>query len=91
VLYSDGLIERRGEDLLLGMERLQRVAATVQDWSSPDTAELLATGMPLEHPLRDDLCILTMHYSPIAVTTALPRNHRAHDRAHEAPLRAPGT
>lgn len=87
VLYSDGLIERRGEDLLLGMERLQRVAATVQDWSSPDTAELLATGMPLEHPLRDDLCILTMQYSAIAVTTALPRNHSAHDRAHEAPSR----
>lgn len=46
VLYSDGLIERRGEDLLIGMERLRRVASTVQDWSAPDIGERLAAGMP---------------------------------------------
>ena len=72
VLYSDGLIERRGEDLLIGMEQLRRVASMVQDWSASDIREQLAAGMPLEHPLRDDLCVLTMHYSacPEAVGAA---------------------
>jgi hypothetical protein len=72
VLYSDGLIERRGEDLLIGMEQLRRVASMVQDWSASGISEQLAAGMPLEHPLRDDLCALTMHYSacPEAVGAA---------------------
>ena len=45
------------------MEQLRRVASMVQDWSASDISEQLAAGMPLEHPLRDDLCVLTMHYS----------------------------
>lgn len=72
LLYSDGLIERRGEDLTVGLERLQQVAAGVEDWSAPDTGERLASGMPLERPLRDDLCVLTMHYANATATIPTP-------------------
>jgi hypothetical protein len=54
------------------MEQLRRVASMVQDWSASDISEQLAAGMPLKHPLRDDLCVLNMHYSacPEAVPAA---------------------
>ena len=93
VLYSDGLIERRGEDLLIGIERLRTVASTVQDWSASDIGERLAAGMPLERPLRDDLCVLTMHYAacPDAADEHLHRGRQGNAADRPLPAAAAGS
>jgi hypothetical protein len=51
------------------------VNIAVQDWSASDISEQLAAGMPLEHPLRDDLYVLTMHYSRVPGAGARAGEH----------------
>jgi PAS domain S-box-containing protein len=56
VLCTDGLVERRGEDLALGLARLVHVAPTVADKEDPAHAlvEHLAPDA------ADDVCVLTL-------------------------------
>ncbi|HET9060449.1 MAG TPA: SpoIIE family protein phosphatase [Acidimicrobiales bacterium] len=56
VLYSDGAVERRQEDLGLGIARL---LATAQEWASKDL-DVLADALVEEHCTRrsDDCCLL---------------------------------
>lgn len=59
ILYSDGLIERRGESLNVGLERLQRLASAVID--KPPQAmcdDLFASLVPVTP--RDDAVVLVM-------------------------------
>ena len=57
VLYTDGLVERRGEALDVGFERL--VAATAHDVASVDFVDRLAVTMLDGVLQRDDVCLLT--------------------------------
>ena len=57
VLYTDGLVERRGERLDVGFERL--LAATAHDVASVDFVDRLATTMLDGVLQRDDVCLLT--------------------------------
>jgi PAS domain S-box-containing protein len=58
VLYTDGLIERRGESLDVGLERL-RVAAGVVAGRSAGTCRRLR-DLCVEDDHEDDVCILTL-------------------------------
>ncbi len=57
VLYTDGLVERRGERLDTGFERL--LATSAHDVASADFVERLCDRMLDGVPQRDDVCLLT--------------------------------
>ena len=57
VLYTDGLVERRGEALDVGFDRL--LAATAHDVASVDFVDRLAVTMLDGVLQRDDVCLLT--------------------------------
>jgi anti-sigma regulatory factor (Ser/Thr protein kinase) len=64
VLYSDGLVERRGESLDVGLDRLASVAA--RHWKLPTellSDQLLAELLP-DHRGRDDVALLVLR-SPV--------------------------
>ena len=62
VMYSDGLVERRGESISDGMERLRHTATDVAEggWPTRSGAEL-ATLMNDEES-ADDVVVLSLHY-----------------------------
>ncbi len=62
VMYSDGLVERRGESISDGMERLRHTATEVAEggWPTRSGAEL-ATLMNDEES-ADDVVVLSLHY-----------------------------
>ncbi|MCB0998434.1 MAG: SpoIIE family protein phosphatase [Acidimicrobiales bacterium] len=57
VLYTDGLIERRGERLDIGFARL--LDTTAHDVASIDFVDRLCDHMLDGEPQRDDVCVLT--------------------------------
>ena len=61
VFYTDGLIERRGESIDVGLQRLLRNVR-------PESAEEVCRGLLRHHvgpePLRDDAALLAVHASP---------------------------
>jgi serine phosphatase RsbU (regulator of sigma subunit) len=60
VAYTDGLVERRGESLALGLDRLAaavtRAERTQEPWAATDLVDRLLTGLPR----FDDVCALTL-------------------------------
>jgi GAF domain-containing protein len=58
VLYTDGLFERRGEDPMLGIQRLVDVVAGVARSSPEDVAEALVAARPGGED--DDACVLVI-------------------------------
>ena len=58
VLYTDGLIERRGEDIGVGMARLCEVVPSDADAAQTCRDILKALGVASDRP--DDVCILTL-------------------------------
>lgn len=65
LLYTDGLVERRGVSLLDGIERLcqEACASPVEDGLEPLCDRLLQTFLDEEH-VRDDVAILAMRLQP---------------------------
>jgi serine phosphatase RsbU (regulator of sigma subunit) len=61
VLFTDGLVERRGEDLDHGLERLRGIAATATDLGAEEQARRLADSVDAP---EDDLAILCAHIAP---------------------------
>jgi serine phosphatase RsbU (regulator of sigma subunit) len=62
LLYTDGLVERRGEDLSVGVERLAAVFAAAQG-GVEDSCDRLLSGM-LPTPPEDDVAILVLRPRP---------------------------
>jgi serine phosphatase RsbU (regulator of sigma subunit) len=58
VLYTDGLIERRGESLDVGLERLRAAAAMLAGRSAGTCRRLRDLCVREDH--EDDVCILTV-------------------------------
>lgn len=57
LLFTDGLIERPGQDLRTGLSALATTAAAVLDTSRPDSLTTLHTSLAhADHP--DDVCAL---------------------------------
>jgi GAF domain-containing protein/anti-sigma regulatory factor (Ser/Thr protein kinase) len=77
VLYTDGLIERRGENLEAGIGRLLSVAASAaaRGPSADAVAERLLQTLLARHARADDVCLLTAWLLPTsepAVEVSLP-------------------
>ena len=63
VLYSDGLIERRGESLDVGFDRLVRMAQLLDDLRPQQLCDHLVESMLSDTDLRDDVCVLAFRVS----------------------------
>lgn len=57
LLYTDGLVERRGEDINLGIDRLAAACAGMSQ-SLDDAAALVLDGLPAGAELADDVAVL---------------------------------
>ncbi|WP_434443941.1 PP2C family protein-serine/threonine phosphatase [Lentzea sp. E54] len=62
VLYTDGLVERRGQDLDLGLERLRRMIGPME----PEQACILAMStMVGDQPATDDIALVAIRHSDV--------------------------
>jgi serine phosphatase RsbU (regulator of sigma subunit)/transcriptional regulator with GAF, ATPase, and Fis domain/anti-sigma regulatory factor (Ser/Thr protein kinase) len=62
VMYSDGLVERRGELITVGMQRLADTAASIASNGWPEkVAAVLATRLG-DDERADDVVVLALHY-----------------------------
>jgi serine phosphatase RsbU (regulator of sigma subunit)/anti-sigma regulatory factor (Ser/Thr protein kinase) len=86
VLYSDGLVERRRERLSTGLARLQTVARAAAGGTPQQMCDRLVTGMTGDRSSEDDLVVLCVRRTAVAVR----RFARTFAAASEAlaPLRA---
>ena len=68
LMYTDGLVERRGEDIVEG---IARVAEHLQSWRSgaplDDLCDHLVSSLTVE-PQLDDVCVLAVSRPPSAGT-----------------------
>ena len=62
-LYTDGLIERRGEPIDVGIERLRRVIEARRDLSPEDLCDAVLCEVALDRP-EDDIALLVMKRCP---------------------------
>lgn len=79
LLYTDGLVERRGESIQLGLDRLGREAAASSDRDLETLCDRLLTALADEDQVRDDIALVTLRADVLAgrplnvVLTAEPR------------------
>lgn len=66
VMYSDGLIERRGELITNGMERLGNVATAIAKSGWPDRAAVTFASMLSDDERTDDVVVLCINYAGIS-------------------------
>jgi serine phosphatase RsbU (regulator of sigma subunit)/PAS domain-containing protein/anti-sigma regulatory factor (Ser/Thr protein kinase) len=64
VLYSDGLVERRGEHLDAGIARLEAVAAAHDHEPVATVADRLVAAMAEHSPPEDDVVVACLRWSP---------------------------
>ena len=79
VLYSDGLIERRGEPLDVGMGRLRAQLAAAERRHPENLADALMTGLIGQIPQDDDVAILCVRAAPTIgpFASSIPADPRA--------------
>jgi serine phosphatase RsbU (regulator of sigma subunit)/anti-sigma regulatory factor (Ser/Thr protein kinase) len=73
VLYSDGLVERRGESIEAGIERLTRRVEELVDEGTPELAADLVAGLLDEDGQADDVALLVMRLERITAPAFLVR------------------
>jgi serine phosphatase RsbU (regulator of sigma subunit) len=61
VWYSDGLIERRGENLDHGLDRLAALASGLVGTDAQHWADSLLTGMTAGQIISDDVVVACLH------------------------------
>ena len=66
IMYSDGLIERRGEVITHGMERLANTATVVARAGWPDHPAATFASMLSVEERTDDIVVLCLNYSGIS-------------------------
>ena len=84
MLYTDGLIERRGESIHQGLSRLSTEAAERRHTSLEDLVDGLSKVMLTGVRSRDDMCLLALEYCDVPVF----RRRLGADAAHLTALRA---
>ena len=74
IFYSDGLVERRGESLDTGLQRLSDAAAAGPDDPSALCAHVLGTMLPAALDVRDDVTamVLRVHEEALHAVTGEP-------------------
>lgn len=75
LLFSDGLVERRGESLDAGLDRLARHAAGTAAAGGPDWPDELLRRMLLDGG-DDDVALLAVTYAPVLVERMPARPER---------------
>ena len=66
IAYSDGLIERRNEDLRVGLERLEREAIRLVRHPTDQICDLLVAHLGVATSRSDDVVVLALRYDPAA-------------------------
>jgi hypothetical protein len=64
LMYSDGLIERRTQDLDSGMVLLRRLATDLARSNEGQLAARVAVGMSAQRPAEDDVVVVAIRYAP---------------------------
>jgi serine phosphatase RsbU (regulator of sigma subunit) len=73
VMYTDGLIERRGQDIESGMARVQQLVAQWNgDESLPPACRQLTQALA-PPPRDDDVCVLAVRFGAIDVNGSADR------------------
>jgi serine phosphatase RsbU (regulator of sigma subunit) len=83
VLYTDGLVERRGESLDDGFERLAAAAAAAAAEPDPMCRHLLTHMLPQPQELYDDVTVVVVRLDPLSALDPAPSSER-----HPEPQRA---
>ncbi|HEX4521856.1 MAG TPA: SpoIIE family protein phosphatase [Gaiellaceae bacterium] len=65
VCYSDGLIERRGEPLTAGLERLQAAARSLPGLPIDTACDSLVSALGVEESRKDDVAVLAVKLDPV--------------------------
>jgi anti-sigma regulatory factor (Ser/Thr protein kinase) len=65
LLYTDGLVERRGESIDAGFERLSQAASTAVDAGRTTFADRVYFGLLQHVPLEDDVALLAIESVPL--------------------------
>jgi signal transduction histidine kinase/serine phosphatase RsbU (regulator of sigma subunit)/CheY-like chemotaxis protein len=97
LLYTDGLIERRGESLDVGLQRLADVAATCARLPAGDVCATLLAAMAPPNGYSDDVALVIVRptgITPVSLVLALPADqayvtstrHRVRDWLLACPL-----
>ena len=86
VLYSDGLIERRGEPIAVGLERLERAACRLGDATVEQACDLLIEAMGVADSREDDVVVVCLRV-PARIEARFRRTLPAH-AGELGPLRA---
>lgn len=92
LLYTDGLVERRGEDLDDSLDRLCRAAAHAVTGREPTPGQLcnaLLHALFAETIPDDDVVLLAITFTPTATTTALPQAATTRSNKAAAPGSGP--
>ena len=66
IMYSDGLIERRGELITNGMERLANMATAIAKGGWPDRPAVTFVSMLSTEERTDDVVVLCINYTGVA-------------------------
>jgi serine phosphatase RsbU (regulator of sigma subunit) len=64
IAYSDGLIERRNEDLRVGLERLEREAVRLAGHPTAQICDLLVAHLGVATSRTDDVVVVALRYDP---------------------------
>lgn len=66
VLFTDGLVERRGESLDLGLERLRRAAVESRGYAADSLCDRLLAALADESNQHDDIAIVCIRVQQVA-------------------------
>jgi anti-sigma regulatory factor (Ser/Thr protein kinase) len=72
VLYSDGLVERRGESLDVGLDRLLRAARTARLNDAPGLCNHVVSRLLANVTQRDDIAVLAVRPIPAEIRLRRP-------------------
>jgi serine phosphatase RsbU (regulator of sigma subunit) len=62
ILYTDGLVERRGEVIDAGLDRLLAALIRCRDEPPPRLLEIVTGELRAELPDNDDICALCLRF-----------------------------
>ena len=77
VLYTDGLIERRGESIDIGIERLEAALLDRFDQPTSNIVEGLIADFTADRPAEDDIAVAAFRYTPLLAALHLEIPARA--------------